>query len=210
MRKFFTMAGVCIFCMLGTINLALAQNRFRPDLGSIEEVQKVVLSSRDSWQQLFPADELPDYGFRDKIEKDRAVPGKPIEVFAMYRTFEGVIETQPTGEFLVPLLLDGKPRVFLTVAFFENRYQVVAVGEMNLAQEAAAYISQGNSSRGKQLIWLRNLNHSADFIADSNSSLADENLQFVPLSTAKRAAFNEPIAYTELVNRIGKMVVQFD
>ena len=209
MRKMFTLAGACLLCVLGTFNSAQAQNRFRPDNSRLEEVQKVVLNSRATWQELFPAEELPDYGFQNQQEQKLAVPGKPIEVYAMYRTFEGKIETQPNGEFLVPLLIDGKPRVFLTVAFFENRYQVVAVGEMNLAQEATAYISQANSSK-KQLIWLRNLNHSADFIADASASLTDDKLQFVPLSTAQRASFTEPIAYNELVTRIGKMIVQFD
>jgi hypothetical protein len=209
MRKIFTLVGAGLLCLFGTLHSASAQNRFRPDNGRLEEVQKVVLSSRDAWQELFPANELPDYGFRDQQEKKMAVPGKPIEVYAMYRTFEGKIETQPTGEFLVPLLIDGRPRVFLTVAFFENRYQVVAVGEMNLAQEATAYLSQPGSDK-KQHIWLRNLNHAADFIADANSSLTDASLHFMPLSTARRASFREPIAYPELVNRIGKMIVQFD
>lgn len=209
MRKIFTLVGAALLCLLLTAQATQAQNRFRPDNRSLEEVQKVVQNSRAEWQALFPAEELPDYGFRNQQEKALAQPGKPMEVFAMYRTFEGRIETQPTGEFLVPLLLDGKPRVFLTVAFFENRYQVVAVGEMNLAQEAAAYLSPAGNAK-KQFIWLRNLNHAADFIADASSSLTDDQLQFAPLSTAQRAAFTEPLAYQELVARIGKMIVQFD
>lgn len=209
MRKIFTLAGVCLLCILFAANSLQAQNRFRPEQTRLDEIQKTVETSREAWQQIFPSEELPDYGFRNQQEMQSATPGKPIEVFAMFRNFEGKIETQPTGEFLVPLLVDGKPRVFLTVAFFENKYQVVSVGEMNLAKETSAYL--GEATQGKtQLVWLRNLNHNADFIADANSSFMEGNLQFIPLSTAQRATFTAPLAYVELVSRISKMVVQFD
>ena len=209
MRKTLTLFWACMLCMFGLTNFATAQNRFRPEKGALDQVQKAVESSRASWLNMFPAGELPEFGFKDQQEKALAIPGKPIEVFNMFRGFDGTIQAQPAGEFLVPLLVDGRTRVFLTVAYFENKWQVVAAGEMNLAQEAAPYISRAGKA-GRPLVWLRNLNHSADFIADAGAAATDAALEFTPLSTAARASFKSPIAYRELEARIGKMPVQFD
>ena len=210
MRKTFTLMWACMLCLLCLSVQVQAQNRFRSEKGQLEEVRKVVNDSRSFWLHMFPAAELPDYGFRDEKEKTQAVPGQPIEVYNMYRSFNGATEVQPAGEFLVPLLINGKPRVFLTVAFFEGRFQVVSVGEMNLAQEATPYVSRANETKGSQLVWLRNLNHSADFIADAANLVNDASLVFSPLSTAQRASFQQPIVYSELETRISKMLVQFD
>lgn len=209
MRKSLTLVWACILCMFTLSHAATGQNRFRPERGQAEEIKNVVESSRGFWLHLFPANELPDYGFKNQEEKAKALAGKPIEVFNMYKDFDGKIQSQPAGEFLVPLLIEGKTRVFLTVAFFENKWQVVAAGEKNLAQEAAPFISRAGKS-GSQLVWLRNLNHSADFIADAGAAVTESALEFTPLSTAQRATFKQPIAYRELEARIGKMLVQFD
>ncbi|MFC5270897.1 hypothetical protein [Adhaeribacter terreus] len=208
MRKNLTRIWVCMLCILGISVAAQAQNRFQPEPAQLEEVQQVVRNSRTVWQNMFPAEELPDYGFRNAAEMNQALPGKPIEVYAMYRDFNGVIQAHPSGEFLVPLLLDGKPRVFLTVAHFENRWQVVAVGEMHLAQETAPYLSRAKET--SRFVWLKNLNHSADFIAEANPALSEARIEFAPLSTAQRALFQQPLAYRELETRISKMIVQFD
>jgi hypothetical protein len=208
MRKNLTRIWVCMLCILGISVVAQAQNRFRPEPAQLEEVQQVVKNSRAAWLSMFPADELPDYGFRNATEMQQALPGKPIEVYAMYRDFNGTIQAHPSGEFLVPLMLDGKPRVFLTVAHFENRWQVVAVGEMNLAQETTPYLSRAKETT--RFVWLKNLNHSADFIAEANPTISETTLQFAPLSTAQRASFQQPLAYRELEARISKMIVQFD
>ena len=209
MRKKITL-WVCTLCMLGLSGALQAQNRFLPERSQLDEVNKAVKASRDSWLNMFPANELPDYGFRDQREKSSSVPGKPIEVFAMYRDSDGKIKSQPTGEFLVPLLIDGKSRTFLTVAYFENKWQVVAVGEMNLAQEAAPFISRAGKEGSDNLIWLKNINHAADFIASAGTALSDDQLQFMPLSTAQRASFKEPLSYRQLEARVNKMLVQFD
>src|SRR5688572_21261071 len=209
MRKKLTLVWACLLCMLGLSGALQAQNRFRPEPTQLDEVMKTVDASRATWLHMFPAEELPDYGFKDQEEKARAIPGNAIEVFNMYRDFDGKIQSQPAGEFLVPLLVNGQSRVFLTVAFFQNKWQVVAVGEMNLAQEAAPYISQA-AKTNSSLVWLRNLNHSADFIADASTAATEANLQFMPLSTAGRASFKQPLAYSELATRISKMIVQFD
>jgi hypothetical protein len=209
MRKKLTLVWACLLCMLGMSVGVQAQNRFRPEPTQLDAVVQTVDASREIWLQMFPAEELPDYGFRDLVEKTRAIPGNPIEVFNMYRDFDGKIQSQPAGEYLVPLLVDGQARVFLTVAFFENKWQVVAVGEKNLAREAAAYISQA-AKTNNHLVWLRNLNHSADFIADASVATTEANTRFMPLSTAERASFRQPLAYNELALRISKMIVQFD
>jgi hypothetical protein len=209
MRKKLTLVWACLLCMLGLSGTLQAQNRFRPEPAQLAEVMQTVNASRATWQNMFPAEELPDYGFKDQQEKARAVPGNAIEVYNMYRDFDGKIQAQPSGEFLVPLLVDGQSRVFLTVAFFENKWQVVAVGEMNLAKEVSNHISLA-AKTNNPLVWLRNLNHSADFIADANSAATEANLQFKPLSTAERASFKQPLAYRELEARISKMIVQFD
>jgi hypothetical protein len=78
------------------------------------------------------------------------------------------------------------------VAFFEGRYQVVAAGEMNLAKDASAYIMDHLSSR-KNLIWLKQLNHQADFIAVGESEPV-----FHPLFTAETVNVTEPMNYSSL------------
>jgi hypothetical protein len=169
----------------------MAQNDFKLS-NDFDKVQRAALI-KESWMYMFPADDLPSYGFNNADELNQAKAGNPIEVFNMYRDNEGNPGMEKSEEFIVPIIYNNEVRAFITVAFFEGKYQVVAAGDMNLAKDASSIIMQSDAST--KLIWLKHLNYSADFIATSDAS---GNMLFHPLFTAKRTSVNRAASYNTL------------
>jgi hypothetical protein len=192
-------ALVCLLCLTGSVQ---AQNSFRTPAADLKAISKAVAGSRAAWQTMFPANELPEFGFRDQHELASATPGQPIEIYLMGHPTQGTTRVVSANEFFIPLQLNGHTRAFLKVAYHENRYQVVAAGEMNLASDASDYIKKANAAGQSRLIWLTDVNHSADFISVPTTSL---DVEFTPLSTAKRASIMEPVLYSQLVQQVQAM-----
>lgn len=198
-----TISGLCLTLILLLPGFLRAQNRFA--VSGTEEVKNAVIQQRDYWLHLFPDDDLNSFGFNSADEKNNAVPGDPIAVYHMYRDFNGQPNMQPAEEFLVPLIVLNEVRAFITVAYFEGKYQVVNGGEMNLAKDASSFIMQHHKS-GTPLIWVKQLNYAADFIAVNASS--EPVLQ--PLFTAKRAMITEATTYKTAEQHFQSLPLSFN
>ena len=208
MKKTLPILWMAFICLLCFSQEARSQQNFRVAAAALNSVQEVVVESRANWTMMFPAAELPEYGFANAKELSAAVPGAPIQVFYMSRNQStGAVDIAQSDEFLIPLLVQGQARAFLTVAYFQGRFQVVSAGETNLAKDASPYIIQHTKT---PLVWLKDVNHSADFIAERGTTLDASGVVFMPLFTAKRAELTQPMALRELVSRIKAMPVQFD
>jgi len=198
-----TISGLCLTFILLLPGFLRAQNRFA--VSSTVEVKNAVIQQRDYWLHLFPDDDLTSFGFNSLEEKNNAVPGEPITVYHMFRDYNGNPNVQSAEEYLVPLIVMNEVRAFITVAYFEGSYQVVNGGEMNLAKDASPFIMQHHKS-GTPLIWVKQLNYAADFIAVNTSS--EPALQ--PLFTAKRAMVTEATSYKAAEQHFQSLPLSFN
>lgn len=170
-------------------SVTMAQNNF--SLSDDFDKVKKIAASNDNWMYLFPDDDLQSFGFNNTNELKQAKAGNPIEVFHMYRDYDGNPGVVKPGEFMVPIIYNNEVRAFVTIAFFEGKYQVVSGGEMGLAKDVSTLIMKQREANAK-LVWLKQLNYQADFIAEST------NMIFQPLFTAKRAMVFDAASYTAL------------
>lgn len=198
-----TWLGLCIACIILLPSLSMAQNNLRLS-DDFDKVQQAV-QQNESWMYLFPDDDLPSFGFNNSNELKMSHAGDPIEVFYMYRDYDGNPGITNPDEFLVPVIYNNEVRAFVTVALFEGKFQVVSAGEMTLAKDASSIIMQQRASRTK-LVWLKQLNYQADFIATASGS----NNLFYPLFTAKRTFVNEPATYNSLENYFQTLPLSFN
>ncbi len=196
------LTGLCGLLLLP--GLLPAQNRFARTPVDADLVSAVVLETRISWMNMLPWDDLLSFGFESVGQLSLSIPGQPVPVFQQFKNSQGEMETRFTSSYLVPLILNNEIRMFLTVAFFEEKYQVVAAGEKNLAQEATEFLINSTAHP----LWLQNLNQAADFISYADDQTAENDMEFFPLSTARRASFSEPVKFPELIRRMVEMPVQ--
>lgn len=199
-----TWLGLCMACILLLPSITVAQNNFRLS-DDYDKVQQATQSS-ESWLYLFPEDDLASFGFNSPGELMSAKAGNPVEVFYMFRDLDGNPGMTKSDEFLVPIIYNNEVRAFVTVAYFEGKYQVVSAGEMNLAKDASSTIMKQHASRTK-LVWLKQLNYQADFIASGNAS---GNLMFQPLFTAKRAFVYEEATFNSLESYFQTLPLSFN
>ena len=196
------LTGLC--CLMILPGLLPAQNRFAKNPEDVARISAMVSATRNEWTNMFPGDDLPSFGFENMQQLSQSIPGYPVPVFHQFKNSQGETETRFTSSYLVPLILNNGIRVFLTVAFFEEKYQVVAAGEKNLAQEASDLLINSTSHP----VWLQNLDQAADFISFTKDHTQENDMEFFPLTTAGRANFSEPIKYRELIGRMAEMPVQ--
>ncbi len=210
MKKVIQTLGLSLCVMILMMGTTNAQQGFRHQSIDPGVINKQISDTKSEWIQRFLVDDIIDYGFANYKEANNAVAGQAIELYDMYTTKDGITNIVSNGEFYIPLLIDGEARVFLKMANHEGKYQIVAHGEMTLAQDAASYIRQHTSGSNVRLIWIQNLNHNADFIATVSNLTEDSDMVCTPIFTAQRAGFSQPIAFSTLLEMISSMPVYLD
>lgn len=152
---------------------------------------KVIKAAQDNLASSLakiPAGQEKSFGFTSRDEFVNASVGKPYRVITFHKDFyndevtldkNNSIVTQ--NEWRVPVTVNGKNRLLLTVTGIGDEYKVVDVGGAGLAKELEQKTIVGNN-----YFLLRIYPLSADFVAVSNSASL-EQAQFIPLTSALSA-----------------------
>lgn len=139
---------------------------------------------------LVPLGKEKYYGFKNREEFKSATLGSPILVYTFSENFfnEGELNVNEslvsTGEWRVPVVVNGEFRAFLTVANYEGKWKVVDFGAAVLAKELGGF-EKGNPDDNKVL--LRCYQKKCDFLVlgDDSKSVFEGNIY--PLYSAKKS-----------------------
>ncbi len=146
--------------------------------GAEDEVYRAAVSGLPSFLDLIPADRETYYGFEDREEFSRAVAGRPIQMYLLSDEFSPV----SSGEWRVPILVDGAYRALITVARADGLWRAVDFGAAVLARELEAFKSPGEK------ILLRCFQRQCDFVvvpAKSRSAEGVKEGRVYPLQSSR-------------------------
>jgi hypothetical protein len=129
-----------------------------------------------------PADRLEGYGFADRAELDRARLAAPYRVWT---ADAGGNALAATGEWRVPVTVDGSYRALLTVSQAGGEYRAVDFGAAGLARELAGLERSRGVGADAQRVLLRLYAVGADLTAFPAAGARVEDSKFEPLASAR-------------------------
>lgn len=129
-----------------------------------------------------PADRLEGYGFADRAELDRARLATPYRVWT---ADAGGNALAATGEWRVPVTVDGSYRALLTVSQASGEYRAVDFGAAALARELAGVERSRGVGADAQRVLLRLYALGADLTAFPAAGARVEDSRFEPLASAR-------------------------
>ncbi|HRY31653.1 MAG TPA: hypothetical protein P5531_01655 [Bacteroidales bacterium] len=141
--------------------------------GSLEYLQKI------------PVNQEPSYGFSSRAEFASITIGKPYQILTLSKEFfaDTVMPDEKyiisTGEWLVPLLINGEYRILLTVCMINGQFEVVALGGAVLAKTLENFENLHHSYSESGML-LRVYQMSSDFVLVSPEG---EHARIYPLNT---------------------------
>jgi hypothetical protein len=152
---FFILAGI-----LGTLQPLSGQ-------GIDDNLKYTARTELQSYLEKIPTGLEERYGFHNRQEFSRAIPGDPLRIYSIHPdSIRG--EINPGKEYLVaqeewkvPVLIDGDARALLTVAKVDGKLKVVELGATGLARELGVV---GKEHPTDQKIILRLYQLQCDFL----------------------------------------------
>ena len=201
--------GMGLLVLVLIAGKAQAQLDLHRDVAGLTAVEKEFSLIKSEWYKLILPDEINDYGFMSVEEAQQAEAGPFIELYSMHVDREGKTQYSRTHEYLVPMMVNGQARVFVKMAFFEKKYQMVSVGETTLAMDASEIIQQAASASGR-LIWIQHLNFSADFIATVSDEMPGKDLTLIPIFTARRAGIDSAMPVSRVIELLSSTPYSID
>lgn len=158
---------------------------------SDEEVAFVAKASLAGYLDQIPAGREPDFGFRNREDLLRAEVGVPISVLGVRASVGDSIPGKSDSgwnrivlqdRWRVPVEVDGKPRVFVTVERLDGVLQAVDFGGASLAQEIGEF-EGARSVKRKAMLRLDGLRCDV-LVLDRTGSGFDEG-EYRPLRSAR-------------------------
>jgi hypothetical protein len=143
-----------------------------------DEVYRAAVSGLPSFLDLIPVNREHDYGFENREEFDRAVVGRPIQMYLL----SDELSPLSIDEWRVPVLVDGAHRALLTVARVDGLWRAVDFGAAVLARELGTFKSPGEK------VLLRCFQRQCDFVvipAASRNAEGVEEGRVYPLQSAR-------------------------
>ena len=161
---------IFIFCVHG---LLFAQNT---EIDVIKnDIVKYVEENYSKTLEQIPLGKETAFGFNNRDMFDRCVTGNPI----MLLKINNESEIEKTNEWRVPLLINGKYVILLTVVEFEQNYEIVDIGGKLLAE----LIDNYNNENEKIAFMLRDHRKKTDYVSFEYNSLSDKNFYKIQYET---------------------------
>ncbi len=139
-----------------------------------------------------PSSELEYCGLPSGLPHEKYVIGAPLQLCCILPdtlTNEGAVSTTdqlltPTGEYYVPVLVDGTPRVVLVVGQMEGRWKTVSIGYPVIGAALASLLSDWPEAEGyhPKLVAVRQTEEFLFTVPEMN----DSNLTCLPLNRASQ------------------------
>jgi len=159
-----------------------------------DNVQEILLTAKNGltfYLEKIPQGKESLYGFNNRNEFKIAVLGKPYQMSTLNREFFIDSNLSPnknylvsSGEYCIPISVNGEYRVLLTVAIMNGEWKTVGLGAVGIAIELNEF-EKKYPSTNKSGIILRVYQLVSDFIL--SKEISSSVLKAYPLLTAKLA-----------------------
>ncbi len=194
-----------VFLPLILISLLLITINFIPDKTStipgnlnastiyISEDEQVIKAAKDklnSFLQLIPYGNENLYGFESRADFLKAEPGTPFRIYTLSPEFINHPKSEfknyliPLNQWRVPVLINNRMVIFLTVEKNNEIYKCVDIGGAKLANELNDYEKYFNNSSQFRIIF-RLYRIESDFLAITEKNKDVSAGEFYPLASAK-------------------------
>jgi hypothetical protein len=141
-----------------------------------ELIKKILKNKTEINLSKIPLGNESLFGFDSRNDFKNCIVGEPIKVITLSNN--SWIEL---NEWRVPIVLNGKNKLFFTVQKNNTIFEVVDIGGVELAKEIQK--TKINNKPIKYLIRLYNLH--IDFVSQDFPTNSDKNLKILPLQSAK-------------------------
>lgn len=154
---------------------------------SDETLKNTARTGLQSYLQKIPAGLEERYGFHNRQEFSRAIPGEPVRIYSVHPDSlrrgigAGKEYLIAQDQWKVPVLVNGEARALLTVAMVEGKPKVVELGAVGLAQELGAVELQ-HPSEQKAILRLYQLQCDFLILTPKGKQVSEGNLY--PLRSA--------------------------
>lgn len=145
-----------------------------------------------SFLEIIPTDMEKEHGFNDRSEFSSAVPAsvyKIVGVDATGKVFE-------TNLYNVVVAVNGEYRAVLTVSAENGQYEIQAVGAALMAKELQAVELANPLTADQEHIMVNVYQRSAGFVGYQDATTGIENIDLIPLESAKSGISNSEVNRT--------------
>jgi hypothetical protein len=149
--------------------------------GTSQTILETVKKELSSFLEVIPANMEKDHGFNNRSEFAKALPAsiyKIIGVDATGKTFE-------TNLYNVVVAVNGEYRAVLTVSAENGQYEIQAIGAALMAKELQALEISHPIATNEERVMVNVYSKSAGFVAYQGINTAVENVDLIPLESAK-------------------------
>ena len=128
------------------------------------------------------------HGFNSRAEFAKATAGPIYTILGM--DANGVVK--PINMFNVPVVVNGEYRAMITVSFVNGVYEIETVGAALLATELQLLENEQKPNSNQEKIILNVYKKSSSFIGYPSINQNIEDVNLIPLTSAKTALGNSP------------------
>jgi hypothetical protein len=180
MKKFLLLLFILFAIVTG--NNAQTVNR--------KKMVKDVTTDLQTWLKKIPGGNESKYGFSNREEFSIAMLGKPYQMFTLGGDFfkeqilPGKNYLESTGEWRIPVMVNGENRIMMTVVKKKNKWKIVELGARVLAGELQEFDRnlQLRSQDAPRI--LRVFQVQSDFLFLDDPSLSPGKITVYPMHSA--------------------------
>ncbi len=202
---------IILLCFLFSIHNSYAQS------DDLQNVIAAANSGLQEWLQKIPEGKESLYGFRNRNDFATATIGRPYEIKTLNSLFFSDAKLTEknylisTGEWRVPILVNGEYHSLLTIGKMNDRWVAVGLGAAGLAQELGAFEKNYPSFNQKGIL-LRVHQLKCDFILFALNNSQSFNTVY-PLKSAAMAMYesmktNSSFPLSQALSLIKKEIVR--
>jgi len=183
-----------------------------PQENTIQNLPAAVSGSLTEWLEKIPAGREAQYGFRNRSDFSRASLGVPVQVFTLDDAFFTQPGTSPTlkstGEWRIPVIVDGKNCALVTVVKINGDWKIVDLGAHVLAQELAAMQERFTPAQFSVIKLFRVYPLQSDFLFYADPMAAPGQVTLLPLhsATLNIERLNESPVKTRNLDEVAGMI----
>jgi len=155
-----------------------------------QDMSKDVNHDLQIWLDKIPIGSEDSFGFNTREEFSQATTGIPIEVFRLNPEYLKSLKPDnsqaliATGEWRVPVMVSGQPRMLLTIVKVNNEWKIVDMGAKLLAEELNGFIKNHGNNNMDSLRMIRIFEMKCDLLFTGNPHRSEEQLTVYPLKSA--------------------------
>jgi hypothetical protein len=162
-----------------------------PDAASIdkEEILRMVKKQLPSWLGKIPSGSEKNYGFQNREEFEKAIPGDLFPVYTFTKRFFDINISADsnylkfTGQIRIPLIVDNEYRALITVSGKAGNWNIRDFGSVGLAGELQHNLSLANGNESSIKI-LRIYQLNSDFLFLTDPASPSASIALFPLHSA--------------------------